>query len=110
MEISANGGASYVPFVEGWKSEPCYMAFDGQETATVIEISVKGNNLTRDYLNTLALGIPDVEPGPEIDLINQVGDHFVLFINTHGDYYVGDPFQIIIDGVTSGEMTVSKPA
>ena len=86
------------------------MAFDGRETATVIEISVKGNNLTRDYLNTLVLAIPSVEPGPEIDLINEVGDHFVLFINTHGDYYVGDPFEIIIDGITSGEMTVSKPA
>lgn len=86
------------------------MAFDGQETATVIEISVKGNNLTRDYLNTLALGIPSTEPGPEIDLINDNGDHYTLFINTHVDNYVGDPFQIIIDGVTSGEMTVAKPA
>lgn len=86
------------------------MAFDGQQTATVIEISVKGNNLTTGYLNTLALAIPDVEPGPEMDLVREVGDHFVLFINTHGDNYVGDPFQIIIDGVTSGEMTVAKPA
>lgn len=109
-EISANGGASYVPFAEGWKSEPCYMAFDGQQTATVIEISVKGNNLTRDYLNTLVLAIPSVEPGPVIDMINEVGDHYVLFINTNVESFVGDPFQIIIDGVTSGEMTVSKPA
>ena len=86
------------------------MAFDGQETATVIEIAVKGNNLTRDYLNTLVVAIPSVEPGPEIDLINDDGDHYTLFINTNVESFVGDPFQIIIDGVTSGEMTVSKPA
>lgn len=86
------------------------MAFDGQQTATVIEISVKGNNLTKDYLNTLVLSIPEVEPGPVIDMINEVGDHYVLFINTNVDNYEGDPFKIIIDGVTSGEMTVSKPA
>lgn len=85
------------------------MAFDGEQTATVIEIAVKGNNLTRDYLYTLALAIPEVEPGPEMDLVREVGDHFVLFISTKGVYYVGDPFQIIIDGVTSGEMTVSDP-
>ena len=109
-EISANGGASYVPFVEGWKSEPCYMAFDGEQTATVIEISVKGNNLTRDYLNTLVIAIPSVEPGPEIDLVREVGDHFVMFINTNLVNYEGDPFQIIINGVTSGEMTVAKNA
>ena len=108
-EISANNGASYVPFVDGWKSEPCYMAFDGEQTATVIEISVKGTNLSMEYLYPLALSIPGVEPGPEMDLVRQVGDHFVLFINTHVVNYVGDPFQIIIDGVTSGEMTVSDP-
>lgn len=83
------------------------MAFDGEQTATVIELSVKGNNLTTDYLYTLVLAYPDVEPGPEIDLVREVGDHFVLFINTHVVTYVGDPFKIIIDGVTSGEMTVS---
>lgn len=83
------------------------MAFDGEQTATVIELSVKGNNLTSDYLKTLALAIPDVEPGPEIDMVRQVGDHFVLFVNTNVVNYVGDPFQIIIDGVTSGEMTVA---
>ena len=86
------------------------MAFDGEQTATVIEISVKGNNLTTGYLNTLVLAIPGVEPGPEIDLVREVGDHFVLFINTNVVNYEGDPFQIIIDGVTSGEMTVSKPS
>lgn len=83
------------------------MAFDGEQTATVIELSVKGNNLTMDYLNTLALVIPGIETGPEMDLVREVGDHYVLFINTHVVNYVGDPFQIIIDGVTSGEMTVS---
>lgn len=86
------------------------MAFDGQETAMVIEIAVKGNNLTRDYLNTLVLAIPSVEPGPEIDMINDNGDHYTLFINTNVESFEGDPFQIIINGVTSGEMTVSKPA
>lgn len=86
------------------------MAFDGEQTATVIEISVKGNNLTRDYLYTLALAIPSVEPGPEMDLVREDTDHFVLFINTNVESFVGDPFQIIIDGVTSGEMTVSKPS
>ena len=85
------------------------MAFDGEQTATVIEISAKGNNLTMDYLKTLALATPSIEPGPEIDLVREVGDHFVLFINTNVVSYVGDPFQIIIDGVTSGEMTVSDP-
>lgn len=85
------------------------MAFEGEQTATTIEIAVKGNNLTTDYLNTLVLAYPDVEPGPEIDLVRQVGDHFVLFVNAHVVNYVGDPFKIIIDGVTSGEMTVSDP-
>lgn len=108
-EISANGGASYVPFADGWKSEPCYMEFEGQQTAMVIKIAVKGNNLTRDYLYTLVLAIPSVEPGPEIDLINDNGDHYTLFINTNVESFVGDPFQIIIDGVTSGEMTVADP-
>ena len=85
------------------------MAFDGQQTATVIEIAVKGNNLTTDYLYTLALAIPDIEPGPEMDLVREVGDHFILFVNTHVANYVGDAFQIIINGVTSGEMTVADP-
>lgn len=83
------------------------MAFQGEQTATAMEIAVKGNNLTTDYLYTLVLAYPDVEPGPEMDLVREVGDHFVLFINTHVVNYVGDPFKIIIDGVTSGEMTVS---
>lgn len=85
------------------------MAFDGEQTATVIEIYVKGNNLTIDYLYTLVLAIPSVEPGPEIDLVREAGDHFIVFVNTHVVNYVGDPFQIIIDGVTSGEMTVADP-
>lgn len=85
------------------------MAFDGEQTATVIEIAVKGNNLTMDYLQTLALAIPEIEPGPEIDLVREVGDHFILFVNTNVTNYVGDPFQIIINGVTSGEMTVADP-
>lgn len=85
------------------------MAFDGEQTATVIEISVKGNNLTTDYLYTRVVAIPSVEPGPEIDLVREVGDHFIVFVNTHVVNYVGDPFQIIIDGVTSGEMTVADP-
>lgn len=76
-------------------------------------IFVKGENLTKEYIQTLVCTIPyDGEQNSvNIEEVFPIDGGFDLYINTKTvrDYNVGDNFQITIAGVTSGIMKVSDP-
>lgn len=115
-EISANNGEQYVPFSEGWKNETCEMIFEAGHPelgSSSFSIYMKGENLTKEYIQTLVCTIPfDGEQNSvNIEEVLPIDGGFSLYIttNTVRRYDVGDNFQITIAGVTSGIMKVSDP-
>lgn len=78
-----------------------------------LSIFVKGENLTKEYIQTLVCTIPfdGVQNSVDIAAVSPTDVGFSLYINTNTvrQYDVGDNFEITIAGVTSGIMKVSDP-
>ena len=115
-EISANNGNQYVPFSAGWKTETCEMIFEAGHPelgSTSFSIFVKGENLTKEYIQTLVCTIPfdGEQMSVDIEAVLPTDGGFSLYIKTDAvrEYNVGDNFQITIAGVASGIMKVSDP-
>lgn len=115
-EISAQGPENFVPFVDGWKNETCEMIFEAGHPelgSTSFSILVKGENLTKEYIQSLVCTIPYDGEQMSVDIaaVSPIDGGFNLYIttNTVREYVVGDNFQTTIAGVTSGIMKVSDP-
>ena len=115
-EISANNGKQYVPFSAGWKTETCEMIFEAGHPelgSSSFSIFVKGESLTKEYIQSLVCTIPydGVQNSVNIEEALPIDGGFNLYIttNTVREYVVGDNFQITIAGVASGIMKVSDP-
>lgn len=76
-------------------------------------IFVKGENLTKEYIQSLVCTIPYDGEQNSVDILEvlPIDGGFNMYINTDTvrRYDVGDNFQITIGGVTSGIMQVSDP-
>ena len=115
-EISANNGKQYVPFSAGWKTETCEMIFEAGHPelgSSSLTLLVKGENLTKEYIQSLVCTIPYDGEQNSVDIgdVSPIEGGFNLYITTDKvrQYDVGDNFQITIAGVKSGIMKVSEP-
>lgn len=81
--------------------------------STSFSILVKGENLTKEYIQTLACTIPydGEQMSVDIEAVTPIDGGFNMYIKTDTvrEYNVGQNFQITIAGVTSGIMKVSNP-
>ena len=81
--------------------------------STSFSIFVKGENLTKEYIQTLVCTIPfdGEQMSVDIEAVLPTDGGFSLYIKTDAvrEYNVGDNFQITIAGVASGIMKVSDP-
>lgn len=78
--------------------------------ATSINIFVKGDNLTEEYIQTLVCSVPlpDGSKPATIDAVTSVDGGFKMHIEIGSPYFSGEDFQITIAGVTSGIMTMDN--
>lgn len=81
--------------------------------STSFSLLVKGENLTKEYIQTLVCTIPYDGEQMSVDIadVSPIDGGFNLYIitNTVREYVVGEDFQTTIAGVTSGIMKVSDP-
>lgn len=97
-----------VPFVDGWETNPIW--FGGQEFEPELQFVLyfQGENLSEEYINGLDMYcvINGVRGEISLMLLSPVGNGFKAEMLSEQIVRYGEPWQLVIGEIVSGEMGV----